>query len=412
MKQTITLVFSFLLFSIPTISIAQTQPPPGCDGTRFINEVFSSTMVSIVQYGENLNNGNQEQLIMDIYEPAGDTLAVRPVIIFAHGGYFIFGGRNDMASLCEYFAKRGYVAATIDYRKLPGGTTLNSVNTVEVVVRTMQDMKAAVRYFREDQATDNIYKINPDFIAVGGYSAGAFTALHAAYWDEMDEVPTYMTGIVAAEGGFIGMSSDNLQYSSDIQAVISHSGAIVDTAIISMGEPQAILYHGASDNVVPIGHGTSGGAIVTDGSRIINDKMEALSIEHYYHPVQGGGHGDIFSGAFLNEYNLYLDSAAIVLGGWYCSLDFVSDVDEKNGPDKSRFSISPNPASGEIKIESSDLNCNACKVAIYDVSGHIRLENIFQNQSETLDISSLPPGVYFIEMLHEKGRTMEKIMVY
>ena len=120
----------------------------------------------------------------------------------------------------------------------------------------------------------------------------------------------------------------------------------------------------------------------------------------------------IFSGAFLNEYDLYLDSAAIVLGGWYCSLDFVSDVDEKNGPDKSRFSISPNPASGEIKIESSDLNCNACKVAIYDVSGHIRLENIFQNQSETLDISSLPPGVYFIEMLHEKGRTMEKIMVY
>lgn len=53
-----------------------------------------------------------------------------------------------MHDLCTAYARRGFVAATIDYRKLPGGTILDSVNAVEAIVRTMQDMKAAVRIFR------------------------------------------------------------------------------------------------------------------------------------------------------------------------------------------------------------------------------------------------------------------------
>lgn len=110
--------FSILSFLTPTLLTGQKQLPPGCDGTRFIDEVFGSAVIYTVQYGQNLNNGIQQPLIMDIYEPEGDNLTDRPVIILAHGGYFIFGGRGEMADLCQYFAKRGYVAATIDYRKL------------------------------------------------------------------------------------------------------------------------------------------------------------------------------------------------------------------------------------------------------------------------------------------------------
>ena len=46
---------------------------------------------------------------MDIYRPVGDTETNRPLIIFAHGGTFIFGSKNNPTAVdfCEAFAKRG-----------------------------------------------------------------------------------------------------------------------------------------------------------------------------------------------------------------------------------------------------------------------------------------------------------------
>ena len=46
---------------------------------------------------------------MDVYTPDGDTYTERPLIIFAHGGSFYAGDKNNptMVSLCESFAKRG-----------------------------------------------------------------------------------------------------------------------------------------------------------------------------------------------------------------------------------------------------------------------------------------------------------------
>ena len=44
---------------------------------------------------------------MDVYTPDGDTFTQRPLIIFAHGGVFIGGDKNNfmMVELCEAFAK-------------------------------------------------------------------------------------------------------------------------------------------------------------------------------------------------------------------------------------------------------------------------------------------------------------------
>ena len=58
-------------------------------------------------------------LYMDLYmPPVGDTVDMRPAIIFMHGGAFLSGSRHDevMVALCDSFAHLGYVAASIDYR--------------------------------------------------------------------------------------------------------------------------------------------------------------------------------------------------------------------------------------------------------------------------------------------------------
>ena len=91
-----------------------------CSGGRFIEEVFPNfTLTSDITYGsaENVTGANQS-LQLDIYEPEGDTAALRPLLILAHGGSFIFGNKTgpDVVPLCVKYAKLGYVVASIEYR--------------------------------------------------------------------------------------------------------------------------------------------------------------------------------------------------------------------------------------------------------------------------------------------------------
>jgi acetyl esterase/lipase len=123
---------------------------------------------------------------MDIYQPDGDTYAARPLIILAHGGSFIGGSKTDDATvveLCNRFAKRGYVTASINYRL---GTLINLVSSdstvpMGIVVKAISDGKAAIRYFMKDAATTNTYKIDTNNIFVGGNSAGAVLYMHVLY---------------------------------------------------------------------------------------------------------------------------------------------------------------------------------------------------------------------------------------
>ena len=64
---------------------------------RYLDSLFLVEVVSDVTYGSNTNlYGSTQSLEMDIYQPQGDTLSERPLIILAHGGSFIYG-RNSAA---------------------------------------------------------------------------------------------------------------------------------------------------------------------------------------------------------------------------------------------------------------------------------------------------------------------------
>ena len=157
---------------------------------RYYTQLFTGvTTTSNVVFGSYVNFGLQNNLTMDIYQPTGDTAIIRPLIIWAHGGSFQFGDKSeaDIVSLCQTFARMGYVTCSINYRT--GFFPVDSVNATQAVLKATQDMKAAVRFFRKDAATSNTYKIHPDYVYVGGSSAGAFMALHLAYMDKPSEFP-------------------------------------------------------------------------------------------------------------------------------------------------------------------------------------------------------------------------------
>ena len=96
-----------IIFIIAPLYVSQAQ----CDG-RFVEEIFTEFNISTETYSDVHN------LQVDIYQPEGDLIEKRPLLILAHGGSFIAGVRTNpsMVSLAEKFSKKGYVVASISYR--------------------------------------------------------------------------------------------------------------------------------------------------------------------------------------------------------------------------------------------------------------------------------------------------------
>src|SRR6266540_2081813 len=180
---------------------------------RYVGPVFEHVEVtSDVPYRETFDYlGKPIELHLDIYQPRGDTAARRPVIIWMHGGYFIFGDKSDMASYAEEFARRGYVAISLQYRLRHGMSTSDGPGLVAAAYDAYDDATTAVAWL-ESHADE--YRIDVDNIAAGGYSAGAVTALNLAYLPGSNGRPRGSVIDAAASIVFHGTADTTAPYSA------------------------------------------------------------------------------------------------------------------------------------------------------------------------------------------------------
>lgn len=283
-----------------------------CESKRYEFPLFTEVDVTTVKYGSNTNtSGVNQELFMDVYTPKSDTLSKRPAIVLAFGGSFIAGDRKQLSALATELAKLGYVAACIDYRLLSFTQwPIDSVKGFDIAIKAAGDMKAAIRHLRKDAATVNLHKIDPDLIFAGGVSAGAITALQAAYFDAGDNTEAHVKAAIEKNGGIEGNSGDaeNLKYSSKVQGVINLSGAIYRPYFIDAGEPPVISFHGDADAVVPYGYDFAkplGIPIIPlYGSSEVNKRATTVNVRSTLVTVKGGGHEDIYSEPkFAADYN-------------------------------------------------------------------------------------------------------------
>ncbi|MEM7102481.1 MAG: T9SS type A sorting domain-containing protein [Bacteroidota bacterium] len=394
-----------LLISIFFTSAVYSQafPQMGCDnGNRYVNDIFTAdSPASVVQFGQNTTvNGTDVDLMMDIYEPDGDGLSQRPVIVLAFGGSFIGGDRSTVEVYCREYARKGFVTVAIDYRiyDAPLVPLPDSLDMLEVVVGAVSDMKAAVRQLRFDADNGNPYRIDPDYIFIGGVSAGAIVGLHAAYFDANDVLPQYILDEINAQGGFEGNSNDaTLAYSSETQGVVNYFGALNDADWLGMGDAPVSSLHGTEDEIVPYGvdfanvclFGFCIPIISMEGSFVINQRANEVGVPSHFISVEGGGHGN-FSAETYEEYR---DATALffhneVLCG---TLTSVEDVRE----DVSQFVVAyPNPASNAININFNGLN-RQYDLRVFNNVGQLVFENpgLLQNEV-SIPVQQLAAGMY------------------
>jgi len=240
--------------------------PPGASPLRYRDQVFSGyTLTQDLQYGSAPdNNNNPVALKLDLYQPTGDTQTSRPTVIWVHGGSFTGGDKGSGPSpiLAQYFAKLGYVTASINYRLLAtapcngsGGVTTDCYNAA---IAAQHDAQAAVRWLRANAST---YGIDPTRVAIGGESAGAITAT--------------AVGIHSDDPG----TSGNPGYSSTVGGFVSISGGVPGGIFVDSHDSPGLLFSGTADPIVPYQWS------VQTAAALLNNGVVA-----FLEPLDGAGH--------------------------------------------------------------------------------------------------------------------------
>ena len=280
-----------LLLLIPHIGI--TQIYPYCIGGRFAENDFYSPIAIESEldlvYGYNTNaSGNIDSLRLDIYYPNKiiDGLAARPIIVMLHGGGFLNGSKSDMTNYCQELARRGYVAATVDYRLgwnsgITGTCNGNIPSLKSAMYRATQDMNAALRYL-SFHATD--YKADNNTIFLAGQSEGGMIALHAGFLDQV-EADALLPGISSDLGGLMN-ATNSINSSYSIKGIFNWCGGLIDTSMIEATENIPMLsVHGLLDTLMPLDTGlylncinTSNPYPIIYGPKQIFTRMKNLGI--------------------------------------------------------------------------------------------------------------------------------------
>jgi para-nitrobenzyl esterase len=365
-----TMKFSFLsLIALFIFSLSHAQNP-GCDGTRYKADVFSSVKMTTVPYGPSTDHfGLSTTLAMDVYEPIGDNVAARPVVVLAHGGSFIIGAKGDLKATCERLAKRGYVVASIQYRLFPFFTLgfPDSTDIFDTATKAIGDMKAAIRYFREDAATNNQFKTDPNNIFIGGYSAGAVTALTARYLDPNDDIPAFLDELLNNNGGFVGNtgSASNKTYSSESKAVLNLSGGLYRSYWVDSTNVPLISIHGTADETVNFDFGLAANIAFLEGSKRVHARAEAVGVWNHLVTVPGGGHTNIYDQLIYKPFvDSFFNSATTLLESLACAVSGTTTLVQDES-----WSIMPNPVTAGYLSVLLPNDMPSAQIMIWDATG-------------------------------------------
>ena len=203
-------IFAVLLL----IACDKEEPITPGDGTPSVKAEASYTVLvdEDITYAEGLSYDASstspfaKPLKLDVYQPNNNSIN-RPVFMFIHGGGFTGGIKHkpEIVEMANYYASRGWVFISIDYRTteelgtiqgmtpeelimfykgiapqewienaLQGAENSGQVQQATAMYLAQRDAKAALRWIVANAGT---YNINTDFITVGGASAGAISTI-------------------------------------------------------------------------------------------------------------------------------------------------------------------------------------------------------------------------------------------
>lgn len=268
-------------------------------------------------------------LQLDLFLPETPSPALKPLLIYVHGGGFSGGERAGGHKLCAYLSEKGIAAATITYTLYMkdksfscDGILSEKIQAIRLAANQLWQATA----FLTAQADK--YGIDPSKIFIAGSSAGAETVLHAAFWDR----------------SVMQLYGDPLPRRFQYAGLIGGAGAIMDmNGITPKTAIPALLFHGTVDPLVPYGTAAhhfcdtdATGWLMLFGSHSIYERYSDIGADVELHSFCGGGHG--FAGAyFYQKQERVADFINRVLNGAHFQNHLIFQKGDENAPDEQVF---------------------------------------------------------------------------
>ena len=374
---------------------------------RYVEPVFEEVNVETdIPFSSAIKEGEASPttLYLDFYEPQGDTLSARPLVITVFGGAFVAGSRDyaDMVEYCTRLAQHGYVAASIDYRLL-SIWNLNATSLVRDAYMAAQDVSSAIRFFKYH--CDD-YRIDPEQVFLLGDSAGSIAILCELFMDESERpAETFESpdlGSIHSSG-----YEEYAGFSPAVAGAIPHWGGVLSLDVISNEEYVPLcLIHGTDDTTVPYDSGYCfngmfpGVMPLMYGSHAMVGRLDELGVSDYeFHSFEGEGHAFYLNAiGQLDEakFNACFDITRDFL---YQHLSFPTSVVESS---EQPIQVYPNPATDMLTISVGDATqCKPLNITVIDLMGRVVIAESVSATEMSLDVSHLPSGVYFMQMEQE-----------
>jgi dienelactone hydrolase len=422
-------------------------------GTDSIKVIYNQ----LYRQAQPWNSTTLQSLYMDVYYPDTtlDPLRKRPFILLVFGGGFVDGNRTMMASYCYEFAKRGFVAATIDYRlgkdtdapcEDPITNAADPYSEEKAQYRAIQDGDAAMRYIVAHAAN---FKIDTAWLFAGGFSAGAGICNGMVYvgQQEANTLIPLSPNIQTQLGPLRGTGNDY-----KIKGIFNNWGGI-NLQYFDAGEAVPMVgFHGANDKVVPVEVDKKYGDKVPAcglndsimGTKGLFDSLTANSICVDITVLGGVGHG------VWNDDSLYPGGLIFRIGRAACFFKqlmcgnctpaspysrlvtkiHANDYDLPGGPELAHCSESsssmnsllygsivaevstptvyPNPAACSFRL----LNLapvHEYSAALYDMSGRLIQRYTKVDAGSSLSLQGVRQGIYLLKVSDHTQATVTNL---
>eukprot|EP00644_Phytophthora_capsici_P016414 jgi/Phyca11/535350/estExt2_fgenesh1_pg.C_PHYCAscaffold_340078 len=249
-----------------------------------------------------------KKLLMDVYKHQ-DAPPDAPIFLYIHGGGWVIGDRRIPPFACVYqVASMGWIVCVIDYRLSPG----------VAFPAHLIDSKRAVAYLRQNARAE--FDANPEFIVVGGESAGGhlaslvgLTADDKSLQPGFEEVDTSVRAVVDNYGVHDFTDRHGIYYSRDktrglihyLEFLVMQKKLKDNSEDFERASPIAYLDDDRAAcrrELIPpfmITHGTHDNTVAFKDSRVFFDRLR-----HYrqnlpqhiasYQETQLGGVQDVF----------------------------------------------------------------------------------------------------------------------
>lgn len=284
MKRLVTLLLGLFLTSLCSLSAddkVAKLPVQAPVGTELLRDLAY------------IENGHIRQKL-DLYLPPGD--APKPLIIWIHGGAFMFGSKTAWTP-AFHLLKKGFAVACVNYR----------LSDSAQFPAPLEDCKAAVRWLR---ANAKKYHLDAEHFGAWGPSAGGYfvtmlgvtgdlkqfdVGAHLEFSSRVQCVvdeygPTDFTLMDAQDKELPGNMDHDAPDSPEskfiggpVQENKDKAAKANPITYVTKNAPPILVLHGDRDNTVPHGQ-----------SVILVEALKKVDAPVTFHTVKNAGHGDGF----------------------------------------------------------------------------------------------------------------------